>query len=345
LYLRPGRLFAYTASNDVYGLDRATGAQMFAATTVVPSGEKLWAPIVLKDYMVFPSAFTIEVYSIKGDLLKSQQLDDFSITGNGCGSDGAFIYIGAVMLGADPSAAGRLACIDVSDAYVPLNWSLVTQGVTGSPAFMGSTVYVGGQDGGVRAVDSNRGTAWALTTNDMFKTDNAIIGDVSVDAASVYVASMDTRLYCIDRMSGKLRWQYFAQVPLPDGPVVTGTNVYLKVPDVGIVAISKTSGGAIRKPAWTQPDARQFLAEDDRNAYFRMNDNSLLGANKLTGETVFQSAPTNFSVYASNTSKEGTFYAGTDDGHVFLIKPVLVPGVFGEVIPPRSMDRSPAAGQ
>jgi len=342
LYLRPGKLFAYTTANDVYAFDRTNGSQLFASSAVVPANQALWAPIVLKNYMVFPSNFTIEVYSPKGDFIKSQQLTDFSITSDGCGSDGDFIYVGASMTGADVSAAGRLACIDVSNNYVPLNWSLVTQGVTGAPASVAGTCYVGGQDGAVRAVDQNRITAWSLATDDMFKTDKAIIGDITADNASVYVASMDTRLYAIDRMSGKLRWQYFAERPLPFGPVVTASNVYIKVPDVGVVAISKSSTGVIRKPAWTQPDATQFLAEDDRNVYFVMNDNSLLAADKATGVTVFQSAPTDFVAYAANTSKEGVFFAATADGHVFQIKPVLSPGVIGEMIPQRLTNPSPA---
>jgi outer membrane protein assembly factor BamB len=162
------------------------------------------------------------------------------------------------------------------------------------------------------------------------------------DGASVYAASMDERLYCIDRQTGKLRWQYFAEVPLPQGPVISTANVYLFVPGKGLVAISRTSTGAIRTPAWTNPDALQFLAEDERYSYLRMMDNSLLAVNKATGEPVFQSVKTNFVAYACNpNSKEGFFYAGTADGHVYQIKPVLTPGVVGELIGQQPLNQAP----
>jgi outer membrane protein assembly factor BamB len=333
LFLRPKQVFAYTSNNDVYGFDRATGSSTFAADAVVPPGKKMWAPIVLPDYLVFPSAFTIEVYSTKGDLVRSQSLP-FGVTSNGCAGDGAYIFIGGGMSDAAATAAGRLACVDVSNPYVPLVWSLVTGGVAGSPAYSAGTCFVGGQDGAVYAVDSLRHSAWSLSASgDKFMTDAAILGDVVADGAGVYVASWDTRLYCIDRQTGKLRWQYFAEVPLRDGPVVTASTIYQMVPGKGLGAILKTSTGAIRKPAWFQPDALQFLAEDDRYVYLRMKDNSLLAADKTTGAAVFHSAKTDFVAYAGNPGKDGTFYAGTADGHVYQIAPVLAPGIVGEPIP------------
>jgi outer membrane protein assembly factor BamB len=270
----------------------------------------------------------------------------FSLTSNGCAGDGTLIYIGAsVSGGGDNTAAGRLACVDTADAYVPEVWTLVTGGVTGNPAYASGVCFTGGEDGGVYAVDSGRHSAWSLSSSgDRFMTDAAVVGNVVVDGPAVFVSSMDTRLYSIDRLTGKLRWEYFAQAPLPDGPVVTLSNVYQLVPGTGMVAIARTpSAETIRHPAWTNADAVQVLAEDDRNVYLQMKDNSLQAANKNTGAMVWQSAPTNFVAYAPDLSKDGFFYAATADGRISQIKPVLSPGVIGEIVPQRAADQAPAA--
>ena len=38
------------------------------------------------------------------------------------------------------------------------------------------------------------------------------VTDLKADDFGVYVAATDTKLYCLDRATGKIKWQYFARI-------------------------------------------------------------------------------------------------------------------------------------
>jgi outer membrane protein assembly factor BamB len=43
----------------------------------------------------------------------------------------------------------------------------------------------------------------------VFVTSGRIVGDVKVDDSGVYVASTDSKLYALDRGTGKILWKYY----------------------------------------------------------------------------------------------------------------------------------------
>ena len=146
-------------------------------------------------------------------------------------------------------------------------------------------------------------------------------------------ASTDNKLYALNRNSGKIRWQYFGGAALRTAPAVTSDTVYQFVPGTGVVAIDKAAGEFIRKPRWVASDATQFLAADERNAYLRTRDNRIVAQDKKTGERKFSSVHHDFTVFATNLVKEdGIVYAGTKQGRVVAVRPVLKPGTVGEVV-------------
>jgi hypothetical protein len=54
---------------------------------------------------------------------------------------------------------------------------------------------------------------------------------------------------------------------------------------------------------------------------------------KKTGEVKFTSQRRNNDIFATNVSKEdGMIYAATKQGRIIAIKPILKPGVVGEVV-------------
>src|SRR5262249_32211068 len=157
-----------------------------------------------------------------------------------------------------------------------------------TPAIQQGIVYAADDRGNVYAVNSDtRAPVWALKQEGreegVFGTDGPVRADVKADETGGYVASMDSKLYCIGRTNGRMNWRFCAGSPLTSSPAVTATSVYQYVQGQGIVAIDKAQGDPIRKPKWAVPEAVQFLAEDDKYVYLERGDHAIIGADKASG--------------------------------------------------------------
>ena len=371
LHVRADSIYAYTAGGRVYSLARDSGSVEYTRP-IKGGGTLLHAPVVINDKItfsiprreigikaqqqvarpglkptgpmppeapprdeyvvtpvIFPTATTMEVLEQKtGRFITAAEMK-FTIRGDAVGRAG-MLYLGGAYKG-----GSRAAAVDVRQPYVPVRWELMTpEGpVSAAPALWEDAVYFASEGGNVYAVTAaNRDPIWPLPGS-VFKTGAGIFADLAIDADSVYVASTDNKLYALNRNSGKIRWQYFGGAALRTAPAVTSDTVYQFVPGTGVVAIDKAAGEFIRKPRWVASDATQFLAADERNAYLRTRDNRIVAQDKKTGERKFSSVHHDFTVFATNLVKEdGIVYAGTKQGRVVAVRPVLKPGTVGEVV-------------
>jgi outer membrane protein assembly factor BamB len=236
-----------------------------------------------------------------------------------------------VFIGLDYPKGGRLAAIDVDRPYANIRWELLTRGgVSARPAIFENIVYIGGEDGRVYAVTPNREPVWPLERG-VFVTSGRIVADVKVDETGVYVASTDSKLYCLDRQNGKVLWQYFGGKPITSSPHVAASTVYVTVPDRGLVALDKGKGTFNRNPRWVSKDARMFLCEDATHTYLSTRDGKIQAVDRATGKILFHSKGPGFDVFVSNP-KDDTIFAARKNGNVYAIKPVLGAGVVGEMV-------------
>jgi outer membrane protein assembly factor BamB len=278
--------------------------------------------------VIFPAVTTLEIYNREnGDYVTSVDLKA-AIRSDAVGAAGT-VYLG----GAYPGGS-RGAALDVTQPYVAVKWEVMfpSGSISASPALRGDTVFFAGENGSVIAVTAaDRRPVWPLRDS-AFQTGGPIVADLGVDDDNLYVASTDTKLYALNNKNGKIRWQYYSGAALRSAPAVTSDTVYQFVPSIGLASISKTQGAFDRKPTWIAEDCTQFLAQDERNAYLRRRDGAVVARDKKTGEVKFASRRRN-DVFATNTSKEdGVVYAATKQGRILAIKPVLRPGVVGEVV-------------
>jgi outer membrane protein assembly factor BamB len=206
-------------------------------------------------------------------------------------------------------------------------------GLDSTPALFEDNLFIGGGDGNVYAVAAaNREAVWSLKDG-AFKTQGPIQADLAVDANGVYVASTDSRLYCLNRATGRLRWQFYASTALTDGPVVTKAFLYQPIPGQGIAAIPNGEGAYNRKPSWVALGMTQYLAEDDKLVYLRRGaDNVIVAVDKQSGEQRFESNRRDLVAFAINRKADGTIFAASKTNRVLAIKPVLRPGVVGELV-------------
>jgi outer membrane protein assembly factor BamB len=237
-----------------------------------------------------------------------------------------------IYVGADFARGSRFIAIDISKPYrhAPKWWFVTDGGVSASPALFQQQLFLGSEGNRVYAVTEDRKPVWPLE-GFSFMTAGRILADVKADELGVYVASTDTKLYCLDRNKGKIQWQYYAQHPLTTPPIVTATTVYQAVPDLGLAAIDKTAGSYNRNALWVSQSVTQVLSDDALNVYGRLADNSIVAIDKKTGQQLFRSQRHDFAIFATNTA-DATIFAATKDGKVYAITPVLKGGSMGEIV-------------
>jgi outer membrane protein assembly factor BamB len=323
LHLRDNNLYAYTRNDVVYSLSRGGGDTQYVAP-VKASGGVLRPPVEIKDRIVFPTATTMEIYRSNGRLERRFNLD-YSTRSPAAGLENM------VFIGLDYPRGGRLAAIDVDRPYANVRWELLTRGgVSAKPAIFENIVYIGGEDGRVYAVSPDRRPIWPLEGG-VFVTSGRIVADVQVDETGVYVGSTDSKLYCLDRQTGKINWVYFGGKPITNNLHVAASTVYVNVPDRGLVALDKGKGLYNRNPRWVSKDARMFLSEDKKHTYLATRDGKIQAVDRASGKILFHSKGPGFDLFVSNP-KDDTIFAARKGGDVFAIKPVLGPGVVGEIV-------------
>jgi len=232
--------------------------------------------------------------------------------------------------------------VSLTSPYVPVRWELMARGaVSAAPAVFQGVVYAGSEDGNVYAITDERLAIWSLPGN-VFATGGPIRADVKVDDTGVYVGSTDGKLYALDRVTGKIRWQYFAGVPLLTAPGLTGDTVYQFVSDRGVVAIDKLAGEPARQPRWVADYATGFVTTDAKHVYLRSADSRIVAVDKTTGAAAFRSERNDLRFVAG---RDGAVFAATADGLILGVRPVKSGGVVGTVVAaPGNRGASPGLG-
>jgi hypothetical protein len=322
LHLRQNVLIVYTRGNNSFWLG-ASGGQLTAINQVSAPENTLQPPVPVEKGFIIPTTISVEFFDKNGKRLDSRP-SPRALESPAAGAGDSFF------IGVSYPGAGRLAKVKIADR-ISLDWELYTSaGVAGAPAVVSDSVFCGGLDGKVWAVDMAKRPIWQLP-GFYFKTDGPITADLSADDYGVYVASQDSKLYCLDRGSGKIKWTYYAGLPLVDQPVIVGNLILQRIPNRGMVAINKTEGKYIRDAVWTQPYAEQVVAADEKYIYVRSGGSTILALDRTTGKSMFQSERSDLVVFATNPETP-MIYAATSSGTVLGVKPVHKPGSVGEVV-------------
>jgi len=328
------QLIVRTRSNLVYGLSADGGTIRWSSQVLAPD-RTLGRPELAGDKIVFPTYGELIVYSQAGRREKEIQID--RSVRSAIAADGEFVY-----LGFDYGGQGRLGRVSLTSPYVPVRWELMARGaVSAAPAVFQGVVYAGSEDGNVYAITDERLAIWSLPGN-VFATGGPIRADVKVDDTGVYVGSTDGKLYALDRVTGKIRWQYFAGVPLLTAPGLTGDTVYQFVSDRGVVAIDKLAGEPARQPRWVADYATGFVTTDAKHVYLRSADSRIVAVDKTTGAAAFRSERNDLRFVAG---RDGAVFAATADGLILGVRPVKSGGVVGTVVAaPGNRGASPGLG-
>lgn len=234
------------------------------------------------------------------------------------------IYIGVAGL-----HGGRMLALDIGRKYDTPLWELLVYGaIQSAPIYDSGVLYFANTQGHVYAVDEKRNSVWPQLEKGYFEA-GPVEADIELDAGSLYLASTDTKLTSLDRKTGKVRWEYYAQEPLAQRPIITDETAYVRTRGMGLVALDKDKGDFHRRPVWSNHEATKFLSEDSRYAYALLRNNAIGAMDRKTGAISFRSPPSDIDFFVTNTAKDGIIYGVTKKGYVIAIKPVIAPGTMG----------------
>jgi len=326
-YLAGKTLFLYGPNNTIAAFD-ANGVPKFRIP-VGQKGEIVGPPMVQPTRIVFPTSSTLELLTPLGVTTRSIALSQPPR------SPGVLLD-DTVYIGSDSDTGGRLAAIALDKRYDIYRWTLLTGIVHTQPALFKNYLYAATEDGRVYALTLDRYPLWPKAPelpDGIFHTDGKIVSALKVDDAGVYVPSTDTKLYCLDPITGRLKWEYFASTPVSESPEPTKDLVYIAVHDKGIVALPKKSTQRINTPRWNYIEGKQLLADDDKYAYLLTHSGHIVAIDKSSGSLAFSTARGDFVMGIPHIDpKDNSIYAITKTGELVCVSPVLKSGVVGELV-------------
>src|SRR5579871_442518 len=166
---------------------------------------------------------------------------------------------------------GRLA--EKEDSQINDPWDLYYS----SPAVAQESIYFGGYDGYLYALDVHNGKMrWRFQTQGPVRSSPALAGD------RVYVGSFDGNLYALNSATGKPIWMYSSlsggNIEIQSSPAVQDHVVYFGSRDANLYAVNSATG----KPIWMYSslsggniEIQSSPAVQDHVVYFGSRDANL----------------------------------------------------------------------
>ncbi|MFJ4983314.1 PQQ-binding-like beta-propeller repeat protein [Streptomyces sp. NPDC088732] len=202
----------------------------------------------------------------------------------------------------DPVGAGK-------KPQVKQVWAVsLGEKVSARPVVAGGTVYAGGEDGTVYALDAATGrTKWSYGAGSWKDASPA------VDGGTVYVGGKDGSLYALDAATGRLKWKSFTPFGVRSTPAVAGGAVYFATDNGEVHAVDAVTG----KEKWTYRTGAKIMSSPavaDGAVYIGSYDYRLYALDAATGRRKW-SYDTRSYLDATPTVADGTVYVYSNYRH------------------------------
>jgi hypothetical protein len=174
-------------------------------------------------------------------------------------------------------------------------------------------LFVADQAGQVAAINPQSGNIIWRTSNPPWER---ISAQPAASGAFAFVASEDQKLYAFDRASGNIFWQYLAEFPLTQPPVVIGDRVYQRTPGRGLVAIDLLTG----KEIWRSEAPGQPIHQSP-DALLVRDGSTLRRLDVQTGVAFEQIELPRAQIIRFDDPEGGNLYLASHDGRLMKLAP------------------------
>jgi len=298
----------YLAGSDgvLYGLDTATGAQVWAYRTGSPLGP---TPIVSGGNMYFSnendSLFALDIDSRSVLWIVRMTLTGGSPVSSSPTLMNGVLYVGGpgyVLMFAFDASTGNEEWMDSS---------FFDLAVYGAPCYSNGTVFVGGQDENLYALNATTGAVqWS------YPTFSQIFSSPTVSNGLLYFGGTSNFIYCLDVSTAKEKWTYVALNAVYASPVVANGVVYVGDASGNLFALDANTG----VPRWVNRIGTDNLFGGPTYAngtlYLGSLDQHVYAVDATTGNTKW--------AFLTNGSIQSSPCVTGSDGSVYH------PGVSGE---------------
>lgn len=174
------------------------------------------------------------------------------------------------------------------------------------------TVYFATDAGQVYAMPAAEASARGPEIAWSCETRGPVTAPLCVDGEELFAASHSGFLYCMDRVTGNIKWAAPHETPLEEAPVATKGFVY------------QTRGGemwcherATGKTLWKVKGAARFVVERDGKAMVASHDGQIWSVNASGAVTAKMSMG---GMYYPTNLRDDSIYAVSGDGLVFKLE-------------------------
>jgi outer membrane protein assembly factor BamB len=174
------------------------------------------------------------------------------------------------------------------------------------------TVYFATDEGGVYGIPATEAAGRAPNPSWMTPTHGAVTADLVVSGGDLFVSSQDGFLYCMDRITGTVRWSAPHETPLEQSAAATKTSVYQARGNE--VWCHDRATGAVR---WKRTGVVRFVVERDGKAVLEASDGALVAIDAKGRESGrMESGGLTF---PTNT-EDGALYGVSAEGYLYKLE-------------------------
>ena len=211
MFVREDFLFVYTKAGVSYVIRRDRGT--IEHSEVIPGGEsRLHPPVLLKEFIVYPTTSELFCYNYGGQRVRTYDLKA-AIRSDVVGERSS-VYVPIDVGGFGP----RLRKLDLNVQNDAPTWDLAPfrGSIAGAPAVHQDIVYMASDDGLIYAVSAeSREPIWPVYNppyGNTFDAHEPILADLKADDSGLYFVTGGVgRLYCLNRITGGVKWQFSAR--------------------------------------------------------------------------------------------------------------------------------------
>ncbi len=300
--LGDGSVFVAGYDNNVYALDKASGAKRWTAAI----GDRARPSPAFADGRVYVASWDGNVYAL--DARSGQERWKTKTPG-----DNSFPV--------SPVAADQTVYFGTTDGYVQAldaasgepRWKTPTTGAANAAPTVADGVLYIGTEGHVYALDAPTGTVrWSKEIG------GQVWSSPAVADGRVFLGNDDHWVYALDAGSGEMQWKTPTGGAVYSSPAAVGALIYLGSDDKNVYALDAGSG----EVRWKTPTGGQVHSSPavaDGAVYVGSFDGFLYALGATDGAVRWK-AGTGGQVWSSPTVAEKVVYVGSHDGKIYAVE-------------------------
>ncbi|MCJ7571985.1 MAG: PQQ-binding-like beta-propeller repeat protein [Candidatus Thermoplasmatota archaeon] len=147
---------------------------------------------------------------------------------------------------------------------------------------------------------------------------NGVASSPAVADGKVYIGSVDSNVYCLDVITGRMIWNYTVGVPVVSSPAVADGKVYIGSDDRNVYCLDALTGNKIWSYTTGDNVAYSCPAVADGKVYIGSYDDNVYCLDALTGNKIW-SYTTGGGMFSSPAVADGKVYIGSEDSNVYCL--------------------------